>query len=219
MKTIITILSVLLTVNVYAQLPRLINVNDQIIKHNGYTLSYNEQHEQANWVFYKLTPNDVKCDNAKRKNNFKIDNTITTESATLNDYKGSGYDRGHLKPAADAMCTQELMDETFFMSNMAPQEASFNRGMWKTLEGYVRTLAEGNDSIHVYTGGVLTDNLRKINNRVSVPKTFYKVIYEFKNNTVTTLCFMLPNTKIDGVLFMYKVELTKVEEITGIDFP
>jgi len=219
MKQLLIILSVLFTLNVYSQLPRLINDNDQIIVHNGYTLSYNESHEQANWVFYKLTPEDVKCDVAKRKNNFKQDTSVPTESATLNDYKGSGYDRGHLKPAGDAMCTQEAMDETFLMSNMAPQEASFNRGMWKTLEGYVRTLAEGNDSIYVYTGGVLTDNLRKINNRVSVPKTFYKVIYEFKDGNVNTLCFMLPNKKIDGVLFMYKVDLDKVEKITGIDFP
>lgn len=219
MKYLITIISLILSVTVYAQLPRLINNNDQIITHKGYTLSYNESHEQANWVFYKLTPEDVKCDESKRKNNFKIDSSVPTQSATLDDYKGSGYDRGHLKPAADASCTQELMDETFLMSNMSPQDASFNRGMWKVLEEYVRTLAEGNDSIYVYTGGVLTNDLYKLNGRVSVPKMYYKVIYEFGDNIVTTLCFLLPNKKIDGVLYMYKVELDKIEQVTGIDFP
>jgi endonuclease G len=208
-----------LSLNVKAQLPRLINLNDQIVKRNGFILSYNESHEQANWVFYKLTPEDVKCDNAKRKNYFKVDYNISTESATLTDYKGSGYDRGHLKPAADATCSQELMNETFLMSNMSPQHPSLNRGMWKTLEGYVRTLAEGCDSIYVYTGGVLKDDLKKIGDGVSVPQTFYKVIYEFKDGKMTTLCFLLPNKKVEGVLFMYKVTLGEVEKITNIDFP
>lgn len=220
MRNLLTILfGLLFTINLNAQLPRLISLDDQVVKRNGFTLSYNESHEQPNWVFYKLTPEDVKCDNAKRKNNFKVDYDIPSESAKLSDYKGSGYDRGHLKPAGDATCSQELMDETFLMSNMSPQTPSFNRGMWKTLEGYVRTLAESNDSIYVYTGGVLKDGLRKIGDGVSVPATFYKVIYEFKDGKMTTLCFLLPNKKIDGVLFMYKVTLREVENVTNIDFP
>lgn len=216
---LILLIGLLSTINTYGQLPRLISLDDQIVERNGFILSYNELHEQANWVFYKLTPEDVKCNNAKRKNNFKVDYKISTESAKLTDYKGSGYDRGHLKPAGDATCSQELMDETFLMSNMSPQHPSFNRGMWKTLEGYVRTLAETNDSIYVYTGGVLKDGLRKIGDGVSVPATFYKVIYEFKDGKMTTLCFLLPNKKIDGVLFMYKVTLREVENFTNIDFP
>lgn len=219
MKYLITLISLTLSVTVYAQLPRLFTLDDQIVERKGFILSYNESHEQANWVFYKLTPEDVKCEDANRKNNFKVDYEISTESAKLTDYKGSGYDRGHLKPAGDATCSQELMDETFLMSNMAPQEPSFNRGMWKTLEDYVRTLAESNDSIYVYTGGVLKNDLRKIGDGVSVPATFYKVIYEFKGGKMTTLCFLLPNKKIDGVLFMYKVTLGEVEKITNIDFP
>ena len=106
---------------------------------DGYVLSYNETHEQPNWVFYTLKSSDLVCnDKAKRKNNFKEDRDIATGSAQLSDYAKSGYDRGHLKASADESCDQYQMDETFLMSNMSPQVPGFNRGIWKRLEAHVR---------------------------------------------------------------------------------
>ena len=122
---------IVLTSFLYGQdnLPRLINLDDQIISHTSYTLSYNETHEQANWVKYMITKVELESKVAKRKNNFKEDTSIITGSAQLIDYKGSGYDRGHLKASADESCNQTQMDETFLMSNMSPQNPSFNRGI------------------------------------------------------------------------------------------
>lgn len=108
-----------------------------VVKHTYYSLEYSETHEQALWVYYTLTPNYING-TAKRKDNFKSDPRIATGSAALSDYKGSGYDRGHLCPAAAMKINQSAMDDSFYMSNMSPQEPSFNRGRWKQLEEQVR---------------------------------------------------------------------------------
>lgn len=91
----------------------------EIIKHRYYTLAYSEENEQAYWVYYELTPSNVKG-TAKRRDNFRPDPSVKTGSATLADYKNSGYDRGHLCPAADMRINTKAMSETFYMSNIVP---------------------------------------------------------------------------------------------------
>lgn len=100
----------------------------EIIRHKYYTLSYNEDHEQANWVHYKLNPT-LLDGTMPRINSFKADPNVSTKSAELSDYKGSGYDRGHLAPAGDIKYSKESMIESFFLSNMSPQNPSFNGGI------------------------------------------------------------------------------------------
>ncbi len=222
MKKILTTLLVILGLQAFTQtLPRQISLDDQIIEYNGFTISYNNTHEQPNWVFYKLDSNDVACDTKiKRKNKFFEDFSIKGHSAHLSDYKGSGYDRGHLKSSADESCDQEQNDETFVMSNMSPQNPSFNRGGWKKLENYVRSVVLENDSVYVYTGGVLKPGLKTIgDNKVSVPNFYFKVIYVFKNGKMEKLCFVMPNKKITEPLYTYKISLVDLEKFVGIDFP
>ena len=147
-----------------------------IVQHDYYTLSYNEQYEQADWVMYRLSGDSLKGDKFRRKNDFRKDTLITTESATLNDYKRSGYDRGHLCPAADMSWSETALSETFYMSNMSPQKPRFNRGIWKHLEAQVRKWATINNEVYVITGPVFQDSMNYIgNNKVAVPKLFYKV--------------------------------------------
>ena len=107
-------------------------IGEQIVNHLGYSLSYNEKNEQASWVAYELTADQVRG-TVKRKDSFRSDPLIKTGSASLSDYKGSGYDRGHLAPAADMKWSTTAMSESFFMSNMSPQLPGFNRGIWKKL--------------------------------------------------------------------------------------
>jgi endonuclease G len=196
-------------------------IGDTIYYRNGYSFSYNEKYEQPNWVQYTITSQDLECEvKAKRKNNFKEDNSITTESATLDDYRGSGYDRGHLKASADESCDQEQMDETFLMSNMSPQSPQFNRGIWKKLESHVRDLALFNDSVIVVTGGDLNDSLEVIgDNRVGVPNFYFKVIYVFKGINSDTIGYYLPNQKIlEENLENYILDVDTIGERTGIKF-
>ena len=109
----------------------------QIRAFQYYTLCYRESYEQAEWSAYCLRAFMLQK-NAKRTNDFRPDPEILGGSATLADYKRSGYDRGHLTPAGDMVFSREAMSETFYMSNMCPQAAAFNRGIWKDLEDQVR---------------------------------------------------------------------------------
>ena len=196
-------------------------MGDTIYHRNGYSFSYNEKYEQPNWVQYTITPEDLTCEvKAKRKNNFKKDNSVSTESATLKDYKGSGYDRGHLKASADESCDQQQMDETFLMSNMSPQDPRFNRGIWKKLESHVRNLASTSDSVMVITGGDLIDSLELIgDNRVGVPKFYFKVLYVFNGINSDTIGYYLPNKKIEDDLNNYILNIEEIEHKTEIIFP
>ena len=220
MRILMTSLLILLTaIGFSQQLPQKITNDNQIIKHDGYILSYNETHEQPNWVYYIIKPSDLSGEKVKRKNNFKADGLIKTGSATLKDYKGSGYDRGHLKPSGDEPTDRTQMDETFYMSNMSPQEPSFNRGIWKKLENYVRTEALKSDSIIVVTGGILVDGLRTIgDSKVSVPKHFYKFITIYRGETVERVVFIIPNKKSDMPLYTYKMTLETLEMFANIEF-
>ena len=100
---------------------------DQIIAHKAYAFQYNEAHEQAAWVLYRITAEQLQA-SVSRTDDFRRDGAVTTGSATLADYRRSGYDRGHLAPAAAMAWSQEVMSESFYLSNMSPQDPGFNRG-------------------------------------------------------------------------------------------
>ncbi|MGB0429745.1 MAG: DNA/RNA non-specific endonuclease [Bacteroidia bacterium] len=194
------------------------NADDVIIKRLAYTLSFNEKHEQAEWVAYTLSQSEVKG-GAKRKDNFKADPDIETESAQLNDYKKSGYDRGHLAPAADMSKNQKIMDESFYMSNMSPQEPSFNRGIWKKLEEQVRNWTMTDTLLYVVTGPVLTDGLPTIGeNGVSIPEYYYKIIADFSEPELKCIAFLMPNKKLKDPIYNFVVSIDSLEQVTGLDF-
>ncbi|OQY33173.1 MAG: hypothetical protein B6241_08710 [Spirochaetaceae bacterium 4572_59] len=193
--------------------------DDQLIYHENYTLSYNEEFEQADWVAYELTRQEV-LGSEKRADNFRSDPLITSHSASLNDYRGSGYDRGHLAPAADMKFSPHAMSESFYLSNMSPQDPSFNRGIWKKLEALVRQWAYENKSIYVVTGPVLNkkDYIRIGANAVAVPEYYYKVILDMEEPGIKCIGFILPNKKSDFPPSSYALSVDDVEIMTGIDF-
>lgn len=189
-----------------------------IITHTAYTLKYSELHEQAEWVAYKLTVERVKS-TVKRTNDFRPDPKVKTGSAQLSDYKGSGYDRGHLAPAGDMKWSKTAMSESFYMSNMSPQRPGFNRGIWKRLEEKVRTWAISNKEIYIVTGPVLSDNLPTIgSNKVAVPNSYYKVILDYKEPELKGIGFVLANESSKKSLATFAVTIDSVEVLTGIDF-
>jgi len=188
----------------------------EIIKHKYYTLSYNELHEQANWVHYKLNPILLKGSNP-RIESFKVDTLVSTRSSELEDYKGSGYDRGHLVPAGDMKYSDESMRESFLMSNISPQNPDFNRGIWRKLEQLVRDWGREGE-IFITTGGILLyENLGSIgSNKVTIPSKFYKIVYSFDKNSM--IGFLAPNKKSNFKLESFVVEVDSIEKITGINF-
>lgn len=194
------------------------NPGDTIISHTGYSFLYNEPHEQACWVAYELTKE--KTDKLfDRTDKFVPDPKVKTGTATNKDYAGSGYDRGHLAPAADMGWSSTAMAESFYYSNMSPQEPSFNRGIWKKLEELVRTWAIENDTIYIVTGPVLTDGLPTIGaNNVSIPNYYYKVILDYSDPDIKGIGFIIPNTGSNEPLQHFAVSIDSVEKFTGIDF-
>lgn len=191
----------------------------QIVRHEGYALCYREQFEQAEWVAYTLDAEKLQK-NASRKNNFREDLDIKTYSAQPQDYRHSGYDRGHLAPAADMAYSESAMSESFFMSNISPQVHAFNAGIWLRLERLVRTLAEENEKVFVVTGPVIEkDSYETIGvNRVAVPEFFYKAILTFKKGTFKMLAFIVPNEASSEDIGRFQTTVDEIEARTGIDF-
>ena len=194
------------------------NAKDKVINHAGYSLLYNESHEQASWVAYELTKDETNK-MYDRTNKFIVDRSVKTGSATDKDYESSGYDRGHLAPASDMGWSEITMAESFYYSNMSPQDPSFNRGIWKKLEELVRTWAIENNSLYIATGPILSNNLQTIGpNKVSVPNYYYKVILDYSEPSIKGIGFILPNISSKEELQNFAVSIDSVESLTGIDF-
>ncbi|MCV9929384.1 DNA/RNA non-specific endonuclease [Flavobacterium sp. LS1R49] len=196
------------------------STTNQIVKHDYYTLSYNEKYEQAEWVAYELKKDYVKNNSFKRPY-FITDPKVTTGSADWRNYKQSGYDKGHLCPAGDMEFTKSAYDDTFLTSNISPQIHDFNDGVWNRLEQKVRYWAVKYDGLYVVTGGVLTDSKKTIGKeKVLVPKYFYKVLLDQSNGNgeYKMIAFLVPNEKSDKPLYEFVVSVDSIEKLTGIDF-
>ena len=193
---------------------------DEIITHTGYTLCYSEKNEQAKWVAYRLAKSMCENDTVKRSDNFRADPNVRTGSAIPDDYKKSGYDRGHLCPAGDMKWNKQAMSESFYMSNMSPQKPGFNRGIWKKLEEKTRKWAIQNEEIYIVTAGVLNDTLPYIGAvyHVSVPKYYYKIILDYKQPEFKAIGFLMENAVSQHSVFKYAVPIDSIEVLTGIDF-
>ncbi len=191
---------------------------EQVVVHTGYTLSYNETYEQANWVAYELTSSEA-IGLYKRYNRFVPDDKVTTGTADNIDYAHSGFDRGHLAPAADMGWSEQSMRESFYYSNMSPQLPAFNRGIWKRLEIFVRSYALAHHSLYIVTGPVLMPGLSFIGpHQVAVPAFFYKVLLDTTHSPGIGIGFIVPNKGSSMPLEKYAVSIDEVERMTGIDF-
>ncbi len=193
---------------------------DTLTLHTGYSLVYNEESEQASWVAYHLTRDEL-YGLFEREDRFIRDPYITTGSAELSDYRKSGYDRGHLIPAADATWSQDAMKDTFYLSNMSPQKPSFNRGIWAELESVVRNFADTEGSVYVVTGPIFYPETEKITigpNNVVVPDAFFKVVLDYEEPELKAIGFILAHEGSHEPLKNFAVSVDEVEAITNIDF-
>lgn len=195
-------------------------INVEVVDHKYFKLGYSEKHEVAGWVAYLLTKDMVINQKSGRKNRFKEDKKVSTGSASVSDYKYSGYDKGHICPSADMSFSQEAQNLTFLMSNMAPQIHSFNAGKWKELETKVREWAIENDSIIIISGALFDSIITTIGkkNKVSVPYRFYKVIIDISYPTYKAIGFVLENEKLNEDLYNYSMSLSDLETFTGMIF-
>ena len=191
-----------------------------IIHHENYSLSYNEKHEQAEWVAYELKKNHLSRKQFKRPY-FISDDKVSTKSADWRNYKNSGYDKGHLCPAADRKFSKSAHDNTFLTSNISPQNHDFNAGIWNRLEQKTRYWANKYNGIFVVTGGILTNTNQTIGHeKVTVPKYFYKILLDNNNNNnnIKMIAFLIPHKDSNKPLYNFIVSVDEIESLTGIDF-
>jgi len=199
----------------------------KIITHNYYSLSYSEKYMQPEWVAYEISRDMVLKSKAEREGmGFRPDPNLDSKVAVkTGDYTRTGYDRGHLLPAQDMSFNEEAMKETFYMTNVSPQEKDFNRGVWKSLESQIRDWAANFDKLYVITGPVLTKRAKKIMNKTSkkkkhihVPHSFYKVVLDFHGSDIKMIAFWMKNVESDAPLIAFATTVDDIEEMTGIDF-
>ena len=209
MKIFLTTIVLFLSLNTYSQ--------DTIrIKHTNYLTVFSISKKYPVLVEWWVTKSMVTCPTPlKRKDNFKPDPKLIEHTDIAKDYVGSGFDRGHMMPAADNLCqTPQVQDECFYFSNMSAQYHSLNAGDWKSLETYVREEVKKTDSIRVWTGNV--GEIQKIG-KVSVPKYCWKVIYIKSSNVWKSFLFENNKNKPDGFQ-NNEVKLSEIEKLTGFMF-
>lgn len=196
-----------------------LSTTGNIIKHNYYLLSYSEPHEQAEWVAYQLEKDHLTYDDRKRPY-FIEDPKVRSKSADWRNYKNSGFDRGHLCPAGDRRFSEQAYNETFYTSNISPQNKEFNAGIWNRLEQQVRFWCKRYGDLTVITGGVLTENLYEIGSEdVDVPEKYFKIIArEDGKNNLKVLCFLIPHKEGNRSFQDFLVPIDSLEQVTGIDF-
>ena len=184
------------------------------LENASYKVDFDEQGGVAHWVHYALTAQEA-TGSIPRKDAFRGDPRVGG-SPDEKSYAGSGYDRGHLKPAADSRSSAEEMRNSFLMTNMAPQTPNLNRGIWKELEEAVRGWAVAYGTVHVSCGpGLETDDV--LASGVRVPDMFWKAILRTAPDT-SCVAFVFPNAeKVPGELGGYQMSVDALEQILSMD--
>ena len=192
---------------------------EQMLMRTGYVASYNKATKLPNWVAWHLT-DDRTSGPAKRSGvDFEADMDVPEPRAEDSDYYGSGYDRGHMCPAADNKYSVEAMRESFLFTNMCPQNGNLNRGDWNEMEMACRRWAKQYGGVYIVCGPILYKGKHKTigKNKVTVPEAFFKVVLRTGENPAA-IGFIYKNAEGNRPKGDYVNTVDEVERITGIDF-
>lgn len=192
-------------------------LTSQIKEYTGFTLSFNKDNKTPNYVVWELLGSEV-GGTVSRTDNFWQDSDILG-CTKHSDYTGSGYDRGHMCPAADQKWSKEAMNDCFVMANMCPQLHDLNSGAWETLESKERTWAKRDSAILIVAGPIYSDGETYIEkSKVRVPDAFFKVLIAPYLDEPRGIAFVYPHMKCQGNMQDYATTIDEVEKITGFDF-
>lgn len=195
-----------------------------ILNREGYVLCHNNKKKVADWASYHLT-SEYLIKRTDRTDDFRPDLDLPEgQRSELEDYRGSGYDRGHLVPARDMARSRKTMSESFLLSNMAPQIGhGFNRGIWRVLEEKVRNWTQEKRNVYVITGPVYEGDYATIGpDEVAVPPYFYKIVVSCcaeEGAPLDAIAFILPNkSNPDDMFPEFITTIDEIEKKTGLDF-
>lgn len=194
-------------------------VPEQMLRRAGYTASYNKTTKLPNWVAWHLTADRITGPAKRSGVDFQADMDVPAPRAEDSDYYGSGYDRGHMCPAADNKYSEKAMEESFLFTNMCPQNGNLNRGDWNEMEQACRRWAKEYGGVYVVCGPILYKGKHKTigKNKVVVPEAFFKVVLRTGENP-KAIGFIYKNAEGNRPKGDYVNTVDEVERITGIDF-
>ncbi len=192
---------------------------EKTIHHKGFSFSYNTSYLMPSWVSYKVTKAQVNA-NDKVKAKYIPDPMIRIRSASKKDYKQGGYIMAQFVNYLDVKQIQGAVEETFYLSNIAPMKLAYYNHIWLKTEGLIRLWTTSNHGLYVVCGPILADSPFQTigDNKISVPKRFYKAVYDPENQKA--IGFIFKNGTSSGTLKSYAVSIDEIEKETGIDlFP
>ena len=195
------------------------SLGNEEIDYTGFTVGFNPDMHQPNYVAWVLTPDHTDGPYSRKDVDFQVDPRVKG-CATIADYKGSGFDRGHMAPAADMKWSKEAMTDCHYLTNMCPQSNKLNTGAWATVEKNTRKWAMKHGPVVIVAGPVLSDRLSRTigPSRVPVPERFFKVLLAPEANPPMGLAFIMPNSYVEGGAESTVATIDQVEAITGFDF-
>lgn len=193
-------------------------LKEEIINYTGMTISFNRELHIPNWVAWELTADEAAGIEA-RADKFYHDPEIEG-CAYPEDYKNSGYDRGHMAPAGDMKWDKTAMQETFCMTNILPQDGGLNRGTWKKIEEKCRARASRDSAVIIICGPVLSEAPREYigESHVAVPERLFKVVLSPYTETPRAIGFLMDNGAVPGGMQAVAVTVDEIEALTGHDF-
>lgn len=191
-----------------------------IIEYEGFVVSYDDKHLIPFWSAYTLTSDEVLSSAAPAKGSFQQDSKVTFPQADYSDYKGSGWSRGHMAPAADFKWSTSAYLGTFVYTNCCPQNASLNNGSWNVLENKIRRWAEQYKELYIVTGPIITEGSERTigTNGVAVPDAFFKAVLAHFGDEYFAIGFVMSNSSEKQSLLESCVSINKLEQMTGFDF-
>ena len=193
--------------------------SEELLQYEGFYVSYNKEWLIPNWVSYELTAEETSGPYSRKGKDFQADPEVHFLQADGYDYRGSGWSRGHMAPAADFKWSDKAIAETFYYTNICPQDVQLNNRYWNTLENKVRFWANLFGSIYVVTGPIVDGhNTKRIGNHgVRVPDAFFKVILASSEGRWTSIAFIMQNTPEPRQLKDCATTVNEIETLSGFD--
>ena len=204
-----------------------VDPNNYLMIKPQYALSYNRDRATANWASWQL--NDSWLGQTERQDDFREDFTLPSSWLQVDggDYRGSGYDRGHLVPSGDRTASLTDNSATFLMTNIIPQTPDNNREPWRALEEYCRSLVRQGKELYIVAG--VYENREEIaDGEVIAPHRTWKVVVVLDqpgkglrgiSNDTRVIAVNMPNTlRVNDDWRTYRVSVDTLETLTGYDF-
>jgi endonuclease G len=187
-----------------------------LVGYTGFTVSWDSTYRIPEWVAYELTEEEAFATDVSRSDTFWEDDRVKNYSK-LSDYRGSGYDRGHMCPSNDQRWSEEANYDSFSLLNMVPQDHDYNAGIWLTAEKWVRNVAGKYGKVYVATGPVIKKGLQTIGSGVAVPEACWKALLVIFDGKASSIALCIPQSVAKGQISAYAMSVNELEELTGLD--